>query len=122
MLRARSARAALRHFAAGNAQIAARVCVLDSVVRSAGHEPEAVAVWEFNERLRRDGYRTLVEHLESRFGLRAGLDTASATDLLLALGGGALYRSLVLDYGWPHERFVSWLAGALAEQVVRPPG
>lgn len=121
MLRARSARAALRHFTAGNSQIVARVGVLDSVVRSAGHEPEAVAVWQFNEGLRRDGYRAVVEHLESRFGLRAGLDAASATDLLLAFGGSALYRTLVLDYGWPHERYVSWLTQTLTDQLVRPP-
>jgi hypothetical protein len=68
--------------------------------------------------LRRDGYTRIVGHLAARFGLRAGRAPADAVDILLTLAGPATYRSLVADYGWPHDRFVDWLAATLSEQLL----
>jgi AcrR family transcriptional regulator len=118
MLAARSGKLALRAFAQGNSTIVQRVGLLDDVVRSALHEPDAVAVRANSERLRRAGYANVVAHLRGRFGLRRGLDDTTATDLLLAFGGSSLFRSLVLDYGWEHDRYVSWLAETLAGQLL----
>jgi AcrR family transcriptional regulator len=120
MLDARDGRAAIRRFAEGFSAIAARVALLDDVVRSAAHEPEAVQVRAHNEQLRRDGYGRIVAHLTGRFGLPAGLDPADAVDILLTLGGPATYRSLVADCGWPHDRFVDWLATTLSQQLLAP--
>ncbi|MDX6377165.1 MAG: hypothetical protein QOE98_1468, partial [Gaiellaceae bacterium] len=53
MLAAPTGAEALRHFAGGNGSIAARVARLAGVVASAKHEPEAVAVHERSETLRR---------------------------------------------------------------------
>ena len=39
-------------------------------------------------------------------------------DILLTLAGPATYRSLVADYGWPHDRFVDWLAATLSQQLL----
>jgi AcrR family transcriptional regulator len=108
---------AWRHFAAGYSQIAARVAALDDVVRSAGHEPDAAAVRARHEELRRDGYARIIARLSERFGLNPLLDAGQATDLMLTLGGNAVYRTLVLDYGWPHETFVDWLARSLCQQL-----
>jgi AcrR family transcriptional regulator len=113
-LQAGDGAAALRHFAEGNSAIVSRVGVLDDVVRSALHEPEAVAVRAHNEQLRRDGCRVLVEHVQERFGLRAPLTPEMALDVLLALGSVSMYRTLVLDYGWSHSAFVDWLTESLA--------
>ena len=118
MLAARSGRSALRRFAEGNSTIVQRVGLLDDVVRSALHEPDAVAVRANSERLRRGGYAKIIAHLRARFGLRRGLDDTTATDLLLTFGSTSLYRSLVLDYGWEHERYVAWLAETLAGQLL----
>jgi AcrR family transcriptional regulator len=112
---------ALRHFAEGNTAIVARVGLLDDVVRSALHEPEAVVVRAHNESLRRDGYRVICAQLSKRFGLRAHLTVEAATDILLAFGGTSLYRDLVLGYGWPLRRYVDWLARSLAEQLLSTP-
>jgi len=103
---ARDRQAAIRRFAEGNAAIVARVALLDDVVRSAAHEPDAARVRAHNEQLRRDGYGRIVAHLAGRFGLPDGLDPADAVDILLTLAGATTYRSLVADYGWPHDRFV----------------
>jgi AcrR family transcriptional regulator len=114
MLAAPTGAEALRHFAGGNGSIAARVARLAGVVASAKHEPEAVAVHERSETLRRDGYQDVVEQLAARFGLRAGVDVDAATDILLTLGGHAVYASLVVDYGWSQEAYVDWLSEVLA--------
>jgi hypothetical protein len=100
--------------------IIARVAVLADVVRSAGHQPEALAVRERNERFRRDGYRVLIDHLARRFGLRDDLNLEPATDILLTLAGPATYRPLVLEYGWSHARYVDWLVITLADQLLQP--
>lgn len=121
MLAADSGPAALRHFAEGNTTIVSRVGALDDVVRSAAHEEEALAVRDHNEGLRREGYQAVVEHLNARFRLRPGLTVARATDLLMAFGGACMYRSLVTDYGWPHDDYVDWLSDTLARQLLAVP-
>jgi AcrR family transcriptional regulator len=117
MLAATSAPGAVREFVLGNTAICARVGLLDDVVRSAAHEPDAVAVRARSEELRRAGYRETVAHLDGRFGLRDGLDVDRATDVLLALGGPALYRSLVVDYGWSEGEFADWLARTVTREL-----
>jgi AcrR family transcriptional regulator len=112
---------AMRHFAEGNTSIVARVGLLDDVVRSALHEPDAVAVRAHNEQLRRDGYRDIVVHLDDRFGLRPPLTIGTATDLLLLVGSAAPYRSLVVECGWTLPAFVDWLATALVELLLASP-
>ncbi len=117
-LASRTGSGALGHFAEGVGAVVARVAVLDDVVRSASHAPEAVTVRERNERLRRDGYRAIVEHVANRFGLRATLTLDTGTDLLMTLAGPATYRQLVADYGWSHQQYVAWLSTTLTEQLL----
>ena len=121
IMAARSGRAALGAFARGNTEIASRVAALDEVVRAAQHEPEAVAVRRQSEDLRRAGYVTIVDRLDERFGLRRDLTRERATDLLLMLGGGAPYLTLV-GYGWSTEEYIDWLVDALAGQLLARPG
>jgi AcrR family transcriptional regulator len=118
MLEASDGPAAIRRFAEGSSAIVARVALLDDVVRSAAHEPDAAQVRAHNEQLRRDGYTRIISHLAGRFGLPSGLDPASAADILLTLAGPATYRCLVADYGWPHDLFVDWLAATLSQQLL----
>jgi AcrR family transcriptional regulator len=117
LMTARTASTALRHFVSGNTELVVRVGALDEVVRSARHEPDAVSVRDNAERLRREGYRTIVEHLAQTFGLRRGLDIDSAVDILLMFGGTSTYRSLVLDYAWARERYEKWLHTTLLQQL-----
>ena len=121
MLDASTGPAALRHFAEGNTDIVRRVVGLDEVLRSALHEPEVRQVQERHERLRREGYGRLVDHLDQKFGLLSVLDRDTATDLLLSFGSPSPYRTLVIDSGWRHERYVEWLAGTLVQQLLRDP-
>ena len=71
---------------------------LNQVVSAATHDPDAAAIWTRSEELRRrSGFREAVEHIDGRFGLRDGLDVERATDILLTMGGHAVYCSLVHD-------------------------
>jgi AcrR family transcriptional regulator len=97
--------------------ILARAAPLDDFVRAASLDPDPARVRAHNERLRRQGYAQMVEHLGARFGLRQGLEPEQATDVLLVLLGPATYQTLVGDYGWPQERWRSWCATAIAEQL-----
>lgn len=120
MMAATSARETIRHFVAGNASICARVAVLDDVVRSAAHEPDAVAVRARSEQLRRDGYGDVVRHVAELFGLRDGVDVQTATDIALTLAGPAVYRTLVVDYRWTQDKYVDWLSDTLAQALLPP--
>ena len=97
--------------------ILARAAPLDDFVRAASFDPDPARVRAHNERLRREGYAQMVEHLGARFGLRQGLQSEQATDLLLLLLGPATYQTLVGEYGWPQERWRTWCAAAIAEQL-----
>jgi AcrR family transcriptional regulator len=97
--------------------ILARAAPLDDFVRAASLDPDPARVRAHNERLRRQGYAQMVQHLGTRFGLRQGLEPEQATDLLLVLLGPATYQTLVGDYGWPQNRWRSWCAAAIAEQL-----
>jgi hypothetical protein len=117
---AKTGAAAIREWAEGNTAICSRVGALDDIVRSAAHEPDAVAVRAHSERLRREGYRELVADLDRRFWLADEYDVDTATDVMLTLGATATYRALVLDYGWPDGAYVEWLARTAAQLLKRP--
>ncbi|MDZ5620926.1 TetR/AcrR family transcriptional regulator [Nocardioides sp. HM23] len=118
---ARSGRAALRAFVAGNTAILERVATTDEVARAALHEPEAAAVVKNSERLRRDGYRDMLATVAERFALRSGLSLDDATDILLMYGSSATYLSMVRA-GWSRDRFEDWLTDTLARTFLARPG
>ncbi|MEO7421044.1 MAG: TetR/AcrR family transcriptional regulator [Ornithinibacter sp.] len=118
MLAAEDGSAMLREFAVGNSGIATRVAGLDEVIHATRHEPDAVAVRQRSEVLRREGYAQVITRLDSRFGLRPDLAQATATDLLLLFGGAAVYRELVVDLGWEHDDFAAWLHTTLVAQLL----
>jgi len=118
---ARSGRAALRAFVAGNTAILERVATTDEVARAALHEPEAAAVVRSSERLRREGYRDLLEAIAQRFPLQAALDLDEAVDLLLMYGSSATYLAMIRA-GWTQERFEEWLTDTLARTLLSRPG
>ncbi len=114
---ARSGRAALRAFVAGNTLILERVATTDEVARAALHEPEAAAVVAASEQRRREGYREILETIAERFPLRPGLELDGATDVLLMYGSSATYLAMVRS-GWSRDRFEEWLADTLARTLL----
>ena len=114
-LAARSGRTALAAFVRGNTAILRRSAAIKEVAESAPHEPDAAAVVEHSERLRRDGLAQIVALVTDRFGLRAGLAGDDATDLLLMLTSSGTYLTLQ-RYGWSEEKYMR-----VADRHPRPP-
>ena len=121
LLAARSGRAALAAFVRGNTGILRRAAAITEVAESAPQEPDAAAVVARSERLRREGLAQIVGLLADRFGLRAGLTSEDATDLLLMLSSPATYLTLQ-RYGWSDEKYAGWLTDTLARQLLAQPG
>ncbi len=111
---------ALRHVVTGASEILARAAALDEVVRAASADPDTDRVRRFNEQLRRDGYADMINRLGERFGLRSGVSTAEATDLLLLLLGPRTYVTLVLEDGWSEQRYRDWCVQAVATEIFAP--
>lgn len=117
---ARSGRAMLHAFATGNAAICARAAGINEVARAATHEPEAKAVLDRSEELRRHGLRGYVVAIRERFGLRDGLDADKATDILMTVNHPQTYLTL-RSYGWSDEDFVEWATDTCASQLLADP-
>ncbi|TCC05899.1 TetR/AcrR family transcriptional regulator [Kribbella soli] len=114
---AESGRAALAAFVRGNTAILTRVAVIKEVAESAPHEPDAVAVVERSEQLRRDGLGQVVDQIAGRWGLRPGLDAGDAVDLLLMLSTSGPFLEL-RRYGWSDTKYAEWLTDALARELL----
>lgn len=61
--------------------------------------------------------RRLVVALEPR--LRPDLTVETALDLTLALTIPEVFHLLVVERGWSHDRYASWLADCLVAQLLR---
>jgi AcrR family transcriptional regulator len=59
-------------------------------------------------------------HVAERFGLRAGLDVAAATDALWALTSPEITDRLVNRRGWSWDRYEQWLATTMADALLGP--
>ena len=121
LLAARSGRAGIAAFVRGNTVILRRAAAIQEVADSAPHEPDAAAVVARSERLRREGLAQIVGLVSDRFGLRRGLTSEDATDLLLMLSAPATYLTLQ-RYGWSDEKYIEWLTDTLARQLLAQPG
>jgi AcrR family transcriptional regulator len=109
---------ALRHLVTGVGEIMRRVTPLYLMVRVAANEdPDAARMMAFNENLRSDGYKEVLELLRAKTEFRPGLTLERATDLLLLFVGMDVYHSLVDRRGWSHEEWLDWAISVVAEQI-----
>lgn len=108
---------ALAAFARGNGSILVRVAGIHEVAIAAKHEPEAVAILDRSESMRRSGYTQVVGMVAERGGLRKGLTRKRAIDTLLVIAGPSTYRELT-RLGWRHEAIVAWQLELMTSQLL----
>lgn len=101
-----------------NTRTAPMLLVLMSAAES---DPEAAAILDELGRQRRAGQSSVAESLARSGALRPGLGAAEAADLIHALASPELFRLLVMERGWPADRYEPWLAETLASQLCPPP-
>jgi AcrR family transcriptional regulator len=69
-----------------------------------------------------DNQRTIVESLQKKKALRAGLDVTRATDILWTLNHPDVWLLLVGERGWTPEQYEQWLAEASCAQLLHALG
>jgi len=101
------------------AEIGARAGAIYEAIRgAAGADPAARALWLDHQAQRRQGGANVVRDLLSKADLRPGLEPEAAADIVWVLNDPGLYRLLVQERGWTHERFEAWLAETLQRQLL----
>jgi AcrR family transcriptional regulator len=119
LLAERDPRQQLAGFVAIGAQVNAGIAPLYGVlVSAAGTDADAAALLDALTRQRQQGQRMIARSLARGGALRPGLRERDAADIIHALLSPELYRLLVVDRGWKTERYQSWLATALVDQLL----
>jgi AcrR family transcriptional regulator len=111
---------ALGMFVDANTEILHRVMPLVSIFNAMADDPEIASFHAFSERLRREGYRKVVDVLAGKKALRPGLNGDDATSVLLVLVGVDVYRSMLGDNGWQEAKWRSWVIQTLSEALFGP--
>jgi AcrR family transcriptional regulator len=89
------------------------------LLRTAGAvAPELAEVRRQIETRRRQNQARLIASLREQGALRPGLSLEEATDVLWAQTSYDLYRMLVVEQGWEPERYETWLAQLLVQQLL----
>lgn len=88
------------------------------LVSAAGSDPDAAALLDTLTSQRQEGQRRIARALARGGALRPGVRERDAADIIHALLSPELYRLLVIDRGWPPERYQPWLTQALIDQLL----
>ncbi len=86
--------------------------------RAAASDAEAATLLEELTRQRQEGQARIARSLARAKALRPGLRERDAADIIHALLSPELYRLLVVDRGWPPERYERWLSETLVDQLL----
>jgi len=82
--------------------------------------PELAKLEQQRENLRYERQERMIVSLQQAKRLRAGLDYASARDILWMLTGRDVYRMLVRERGWSSQKYQDWLADTLVHSLLSP--
>jgi AcrR family transcriptional regulator len=104
----------LRSFAHGIGEIMARMSPIFEIMRTAAKtESDIAALLQqlLDERLQ--NMIQFVRWVEANGPLRQTLDVAAAGETVWLLTSAEVYHLLMIDRGWPRERYEQWLGDAL---------
>ena len=123
MLAATDGRECLRLYARMGREFFERAGPLVAVVfvQGAGRDPDVRAFVERIEGERAIGTAGVAAHVAARFGLREDLSVREAGDVLWTLTAPEIVDRLTRRRGWSLDRYESWLAGAMADALLRTP-
>jgi AcrR family transcriptional regulator len=88
------------------------------LVSAASSDAEAAALLDELTRQRQEGQGRVAAMLAKTKALRPGLRTQDAADMIHALASPELYGLLVVDRSWSPDRYRTWLANVLADQLL----
>ena len=103
------------------ADIFARAAPLWPAVAAATGDPDVDRYWNGVAAGRREGQARMVVRLADLGALRDGLTPHRATDIVVALFGHDVFRSLVSEATWSVREYKAWLLTTLAQQLLQRP-
>jgi AcrR family transcriptional regulator len=96
-----------------------RVAPLVATLHGAAGDPDAAQWMRVNEERRVETYREVVRVMGNKEGgLRPGLTSAQATDILVVLFSAELYQSIRRGRGWSSRRVTAFLRELLSAQLL----
>ena len=115
-----------RNMVAGFVGVAAQVNVRTAaiyriLVSAAASDPDAAMLLDELTRQRQQGQGRVARALARARALRPTLRERDAGDIIHALVSPEVYGLLVVDRGWPPERYETWLTETLVDQLLAPP-
>ena len=90
------------------------------LISAAASDPDAAALLAELTRQRQHGHAQIARSLARARVLRPKLREHDADDIIHVLTSPEAYRLLVLDRGWPPERYEQWLKDILIDQLLAP--
>jgi AcrR family transcriptional regulator len=88
------------------------------LVSAAASDADAAALLEQLTLQRQAGQERIARSLAEAKVLRADLRKRDAADIIHALMSPEVYGLLVVDRGWPVDRYLSWLTRTLVDQLL----
>ena len=105
------------------AQVNSRTAAIYRIlVSAAASDPDAAALLDELTHQRQQGQGRIARSLARSGALRPELRERDAGDVIHALMSPEVYRLLVVDRGWPPERYQTWLTHTLVDQLLAPSG
>ena len=92
------------------------------LVSAASSDPDAAGLLDELTHQRHEGQRRIARSLARAGALRPKLRERDAADIIHALVSPEVYGLLVIDRGWPSERYERWLTAILIDQLLVPAG
>jgi TetR/AcrR family transcriptional regulator, regulator of autoinduction and epiphytic fitness len=90
------------------------------LVSAAASDPDAAALLDELTRQRQDGQGRIARSLARAGALRPKLRERDAGDIIHALMSPEVYGLLVIDRGWPSDRYERWLTEIMIDQLLPP--
>ena len=99
-----------------------RIAGVLEVIRGAAQvDPEVAALWSRIQSEFHANQRVIVESLDRKRALAAGLDVDGATDVLWTINHPNVWQLLVGERGWTPERWERWSADLACAQLLDHP-
>jgi len=103
----------------GLAERQERSAKVQILIRDGGHTDESlVALWQQLLAERLTGMTMLGRHLIESGQLREGIELDEVRDVLWTYTAVELYELLVLERGWPLDRYANWIGQAITAALV----
>lgn len=123
VIEALDGRSCLMCYAAASRVLGERTLPLVTTLfaQAATGDPDLRAFAATIEGERANGTQATARHVRDRFGLRDGLDSDTAADILWALTAPDLADRLVRRREWGWDRFQAWLGTTMADALLGEP-